>query len=113
MNINATHDFLNCVAGLDLNFDDVLRIGERIGNIQQAFNIREGLNPLQFKVHDRIWKTPPSDKGPIAGRYCDIDLLVKDWYALMDFDLKTGKPSKKKLKELGSDDVAATLYSNS
>jgi aldehyde:ferredoxin oxidoreductase len=113
MNINATHDFVNCVAGWDLNFGDVLRIGERIGNIQQAFNIREGLNPLQFKVHDRIWKTPPPDKGPIAGRYCDIDLLVKDWYTLMDFDLETGKPNKKKLKELGLDDVAATLYPNS
>lgn len=113
MGVDATHEFINAVAGWDFNLDDVLRTGERISNIQQAFNIREGLNPVQFKVPDRMWKTPPPDRGPIAGRYCDIDLLVKDWYTLLDWDLKTGKPSRRKLKELGLDDVAATLYPNS
>lgn len=110
MGLNATHEFLNYVTGWNFNFDDILTIGERIANIQQAFNIREGLNPIQFKVHDRIYKTPPPDKGPIAGRHCDIDLLVKDWYTELDWDIRTGKPSKRKLEELELGDVAASLY---
>jgi hypothetical protein len=69
------------------------------------------LHPIQFEVHERVYKTPPPDEGPIAGRWCDIDLLVKDWYTEMDWDIHTGKPSKGKLEELGLQDVAAVLYS--
>ncbi|NIS69499.1 MAG: hypothetical protein GTO12_11280, partial [Proteobacteria bacterium] len=110
MELNATHEFLSAVTGWDLNFDDLQVIGERIANIQQAFNIREGLNPIDFKVPERVYKTPPPDRGPIASRWCDIDLLVRDWYAEMDWDVETGKPTMKKLEELGLQDVAEVLY---
>ena len=110
MKLTAGHEFLNCVTGWNIDLDQFAFIGERIANIQQAFNIREGLNPIQFEVHERIYKTPPPAEGPIAGRWCDIDLLVKDWYAEMDWDIRTGKPSKGKLEELGLQDVAAVLY---
>jgi aldehyde:ferredoxin oxidoreductase len=110
MGVNAAHEFVSCVTGWDLDFNDLLVIGERIANIQQAFNIREGLNPIQFRVHERVYKSHPPDKGPIAGRHCDIPLLVKDWYTEMDWDIHTGKPSKRKLKELSLEDVARSLY---
>ena len=42
--------------------------------------------------------------------HCDIDLLVKDWYKEMDWDIHSGKPSKQKLQELGLKDVAKVLY---
>jgi hypothetical protein len=45
-----------------------------------------------------------------VGRWCDIELLVKDWYTEMDWDTRTGKPSIGKLKELGLHDVAKSLY---
>jgi aldehyde:ferredoxin oxidoreductase len=108
--VNATQEFINCVTGWDMNFDELILIGERIANVQQAFNIREGLNPLEFHVPDRVYKTPPSEKGPLAGRHCDIDLLVRDWYKEMDWDIHSGKPKKQKLEKLGLKDVAKVLY---
>jgi aldehyde:ferredoxin oxidoreductase len=110
MPLSATQELLSCITGWDIGFDDLLEIGERIANIQQAFNIREGLNSADFDVPERVYRTPPPDKGPIAGRWCDVDLLVKDWYTEMDWDINTGKPSRRKLEVLGLGDVSQTLY---
>jgi len=108
--VNATHEFISCVTGWDIDFDELIFIGERIANVQQAFNIREGLNPLEFHVPDRVYKTPPPEKGPLVGRHCDIDLLVRDWYKEMDWDIHSGKPKKQRLEKLGLKDVAKVLY---
>ena len=108
--VNATHEFISCVTGWDIDFDELIFIGERIANVQQAFNIREGLNPLEFHVPNRVYKTPPPENGPLVGRNCDIDLLVRDWYKEMDWDIHSGKPKKQKLEELGLKDVAKMLY---
>jgi aldehyde:ferredoxin oxidoreductase len=102
--------FISHVTGWDITNDEVETIGERIANMQHAFNIREGLNPVQFKVPSRLYKAKPPYDGPIADRTCDIELLVKDWYKEMDWDVKTGKPSKRKLEGLDLKDVAEALY---
>jgi aldehyde:ferredoxin oxidoreductase len=36
--------------------------------------------------------------------------MVAEYYKAMDWDLETGKPSKKKLIELGLEDVAQKLW---
>jgi aldehyde:ferredoxin oxidoreductase len=103
-------DFMNAISGWDVNNDELLKTGERISNIRQAFNIREGLNPLKFKVPDRVLGKPPQKEGPLAGVTVDEDTLIKDCLTAMDWDLKTAKPSKKKLLELGLEDVAKVLW---
>jgi aldehyde:ferredoxin oxidoreductase len=108
--LNASNEFLNCVTGWDIDFDEYVKIGERIANVQQAFNIREGLNPLEFRVPKRVYNTPPPQEGPIAGRRCDIELMVRDWYDEMGWDIHSGKPKKHKLEQLGLKDVAEVLY---
>jgi len=40
---------------------------ERIANIRQAFNIRERLNPLPFKVPGGLLGRPPQKEGPLTG----------------------------------------------
>ena len=106
----AMPEFINHVTGWDLTYDAVEVIGERIANVQQAFNIREGLNPVEFKVPSRLYKAQPPYDGPIADRTCDVELMVKDWYTEMDWDVKTGKPSREKLEALDLKDVAQALY---
>ena len=103
-------DFINAATGWDVTIDELLKTGERIANLRQAFNIREGLNPLQFKVPDRVLGRPAQKEGPLAGVTVDEDTLVKEYLAAMDWDLKTAKPSKKKLQELGLEDVARELW---
>jgi aldehyde:ferredoxin oxidoreductase len=107
---NAIPEFLNAVTGWDVTIDELLKAGERISNLRQAFNIREGLNPLEFKVPDRILGKPAQKEGPLTGVTVDEDTMVKEYLASMDWDAKTAKPSKEKLQELGLDDVAKELW---
>ena len=103
-------EFMSAVTGWDFTTDELIVTGERIANMRHAFNIREGLNQREFKVPDKILGRPPYKEGPLAGKTVDIDTLVNDYYTAMDWDTKTAKPSKNKLKELGLDDVAEAIY---
>ena len=103
-------EFISAVTGWDVTMDELIKTGERITNIRHAFNIREGLNPLQFKVPDRLLGKPPLKEGPLAGIVIDEDTMIKEYLAAMDWDPKTAKPSKKKLQELGLEDVAKELW---
>jgi aldehyde:ferredoxin oxidoreductase len=108
--VDAIAEFMSAVTGWDITTDELVETGERIANIRQAFNIREGINPLNYEVSNRILGRPPQKAGPLAGVSVDADTLVKDYLAAMDWDIVTAKPSEKKLKELGLDDVARELW---
>jgi aldehyde:ferredoxin oxidoreductase len=109
-NVDPIADFMKAVTGWDVTNEELLKTGERIANIRQAFNVREGLNPLKFKVSDRVLGKPPLKEGPVAGVTIDEDTMIKEYLTAMDWDLKTAKPSKKKLLELGLADVAQELW---
>ena len=108
--VDCLAEFMRAVTGWDVTMDELLKTGERIANIRQAFNIREGLNPLKFKVPDRVLGRPPQKEGPLAGVTVNEDTLDREYLAAMDWNLKTAKPSKKKLQELGLEDVAKALW---
>jgi aldehyde:ferredoxin oxidoreductase len=103
-------DSMSAVSGWDLTIDELIKTGERIANIRHAFNIREGLNPLQYKIPGRIMGHPPPKEGPLAGVTVDEETLDSEFLAAMDWDLKTTKPSRKKLLELDMEDVAQVLW---
>ncbi len=105
-----TEGFLKAVTGLDRSLDDLAKIGERIANIRHAFNLREGINEKEWPVHPRIIGIPPQTEGPLEGVTVDIDAQVNDNLKALDWNLKTTKPSKKKLLELGLDDIAKELW---
>jgi len=103
-------EFMSAVTGWDLPIEELIKVGERIANIRQAFNIREGLNLLQFKIPGRLLGKPPLKEGPVAGVTIHEDTMFKEYLTSIDWDLKTAKPSKKKLWELGLEDVAQELW---
>jgi aldehyde:ferredoxin oxidoreductase len=109
--IDVFTEFMNAVTGWGVTLDELLETGERIASIRQAFNIREGINPVQNELSGRLAGKPPHTQGPLAGITIDEDALVKEYLAAMDWDLKTGTPSRKKLEALGLEDVARTLWS--
>ncbi|MDH4068388.1 MAG: aldehyde ferredoxin oxidoreductase family protein [Dehalococcoidia bacterium] len=108
--VDPIADFMRAVTGWDVTNEELLKTGERISNIRQAYNIREGLNPLKFKVSDRVLGKPPLKAGPLAGVTIDEHTMIKEYLTAMDWDLKTAKPSKKKLLELGLKDVAQEVW---
>lgn len=102
--------FISAVTGWDYSEDELLKTGDRIVTMRHAFNLREGINPLKWQVHPRIIGLPPQGEGPLAGVTSDIEAQVYWNLGALDWDRVTTKPSKKKLLELGLDDVVKDLW---
>ena len=101
---------LRAVAGWDdVTTEELLMAGERITNVRQAFNMREGVQgPFQYP--DRLRGVPPKEVGPRAGITFTHEEVYDQYLELMDWDTSTGMPSKAKLLELGLEDIAQVLH---
>jgi len=99
------YDFLEAVADWNVTSEEMRVISDRIATMRQAFNVREGFKPSDFKLPDRILGKPPLKSGPNAGVTLSLEPEAMEYFAKMDWDYKTGKPSQKKLVELGLEDV--------
>jgi len=102
--------FMSTVTGWDYSIDEVLKAGERIATMRHVINLREGINPLERSVHPRIVGKPPYEAGPLAGVTADIEAQNYWNLGALDWDRVTTKPSKKKLLELGLEDIAKELW---
>jgi aldehyde:ferredoxin oxidoreductase len=108
--IDVLMESLKAITGWDdLTPEELVRTGERITNVRQAFNIREGLK-VPFKYPDRMRGIPPKTVGPRAGTTMTEAEIYNEYLEAMDWDIRTGKPSRAKLLELGLEDVAAVLW---
>lgn len=103
--------FISTATGWDFAMEDVVKTGDRISNIRQAFNAREGIKPKDFKISvGRPIGDPLLREGPTANVTVDAEIMRSEVFKAMDWDLATGKPSKEKLEALGLDDVAKDLW---
>jgi aldehyde:ferredoxin oxidoreductase len=99
---------INVLTGWGIDRAGVLRIGERIVNIERAFNVREGLTRKDDTQPERFLKEPLKS-GPSAGHVVNLKPMLDDYYRLRGWDLETGYPTRGKLEELGLSDVADEL----
>jgi len=107
---DSLYSFLRAVTGWEMAKKDFLTVSNRIATLRQAFNVREGFKPTDFKLPDRVLGKPPHRSGPLKGMTLDLDPYVKEYFREMGWDYETGKPARQKLKELGLEDVIKDLY---
>lgn len=93
-------DYLNASTGWNKTPDEYMLIGKRVQTIRQQFNVREGINPINFKIKDRIAGTPPFKEGPLKGRSIPIEDMMKEYWDAIGWDRETGKPTEETLAEL-------------
>lgn len=103
-------DFLNAVAGIDIDRQTMETIARRVLNIEKAYNVREGM----LREHDmpttRLLRKRVG--GPLDGRSIDPDELQRlfdHYYKIHGWDVTTSIPKRGILKELGLDYVADEL----
>jgi aldehyde:ferredoxin oxidoreductase len=108
--VNILPEYLRAITGWEVDMAELWCTGERIANLRQAFNIREGINSLQFEVPGRVIGQPPLSAGPTAGFTLDEKTIDREMLVEMDWDPQTTKPSRQKLVELGLGDVAAEIW---
>jgi aldehyde:ferredoxin oxidoreductase len=108
----AIPTLLSCVTGWDVTTEEMAITGERIFAIRLAFTLRERVTPIKdFELRGRLKGEPPLKRGPLSNVTVDVKALSDDYYGALGWDLQTGTPGKKRLLELGLDDVAADLWS--
>ena len=86
-----------------VEFADVgylMRSGERIYNIERAFNTRDGFGRKDDYAPERFIKEPVTN-GPSHGQVFENDVLLDDYYQARGWNVKTGIPTRQKLEELG------------
>ena len=107
--MQAPFQYLEAVTGMEPQ--DIMSAGARILNMRQAFNVREGLKPVDFIMPSRSVGSPPLSQGPTANITIDNEKLGDNFYAAAGWDRKTGKPTLQVLEALGRmDDVIADLH---
>jgi len=102
--------YLNAGTGWNKSPQEYLIIGERIQQIRQAFNIKQGKIPKRdFKLPDRAVGKPGMEYGPLKGIEVPIEELTKNFARAMGWD-EQGKPLRERLLELGLEEIARELY---
>jgi aldehyde:ferredoxin oxidoreductase len=98
------------ITGWDVTTEEIEQIGERICNLERAFNVREGIRRKDDTLPYRVMREPiPS--GPLKGMYCppeELNAMLDEYYTLRGWT-KDGIPGEAKLKELGLQDVIAEM----
>jgi aldehyde:ferredoxin oxidoreductase len=86
-------------------------VGERVYNLERAFNVRQGLRREdELRVPPRY--LTPVPEGPAAGRVMNLDTLgglMDQYYRARGWDGRSGIPKAKKLENLGLADVSQAL----
>lgn len=93
---------LSAVTGWQYTSEDIMRVGERIYNLERAFNVREGTH-WQDEVPKRFLEEPLPE-GPKKGQVFKLHEMLDEYYQIRGWI--GGKPTKSKLRDLGLDQAA-------
>lgn len=102
---------LSAITGWKPSREELWEIGERVMNLERAFNVQHGLTPEDdYVVPERLVEPPPD--GPGAGKSIKPHLkgMVHEYYRLMGWDEKSGKPWRRTLNRLNMEKVARDLW---
>ena len=100
-------EFITAVTGWDFSLAEARMTGERIQTLRQMFNIREGVDPKEFRLPQRV--SQPAAMGPYKDVPQDFDLLRKQYYEAIGWDVETGYPKESRLRELGLDVLVSPI----
>ncbi|MFX0072478.1 MAG: aldehyde ferredoxin oxidoreductase family protein [Candidatus Hermodarchaeota archaeon] len=90
--------FLNALTGKSNTITDLLKIGERIYNLERLYNIREGFTCNDDTLPERFLKNPLK-KGPSKNKIVPLEELLKDYYKVRGWD-EFGIPTQSTLENL-------------
>lgn len=107
---NIASKLIQTAIGWNTTPGEVQRIGERIINLERAFNVREGITRKDDTLPKRFLKEPlPKECGPSAGSIVELEPMLNEYYQEREWNEETGIPTQRKLKEIGLEYVAKDL----
>ncbi len=101
----------SAATGVAFSPEELLQIGERVYNIQKAFNARQGMT----RKDDDYVGTDRFTREPVKGGPCDGQVLVErdvmldEYYRAREWDPETGLQTRQALERLGLGQIADAL----
>jgi aldehyde:ferredoxin oxidoreductase len=89
---------LSAVTGVSYATGDMIRVGERVWNLERLYNLREGFARRDDTLPPRLLNEAPAD-GPSKGWVVQLEPMLKEYYRGRGWD-ENGVPTHKKLSEL-------------
>ncbi|MBI9043527.1 MAG: hypothetical protein JEZ06_03525 [Anaerolineaceae bacterium] len=114
--IEFEYHLFRTATGLDISVEEFILSCERIFNLERAIQIRnfgrsrkDDEMIIPYFEYMEWWQNPYLDEKKALDADAFRDLLER-YYDLRGWDVKNGWPSRKKLIELGLEDVAEEIY---
>lgn len=101
---------LSAATGWDVGAGELMEIGERIHNVEKAYNARVGMRRRHDRPPWRFFEPIPS--GPSKGEHLDRDRFEKmldEYYVIRGWEPASGLPTRPKLEALGLIEMAEEL----
>jgi aldehyde:ferredoxin oxidoreductase len=92
-------DLIAATTGMKVDAAELLKIGERIWNLQKLYNIKRGFGRKDDSLPARLLNEPLKEGAP-TGQVWRGEEMLDEYYTLRGWD-KEGTPAPAKLKELG------------
>ncbi len=95
---------LTAVTGVSYSTGDLIKVGERVYNLERMYNNREGFTRSDDTLPPRMLTEPVVD-GPSKGWVSKLDMMLDEYYRARGWD-SAGVPKPAKLAELRLEDLA-------
>ncbi len=96
-------ELIRLVTGWDYTIEELERTGERIFTIMRLMNLRLGYNTSEERLPEIVLRPL---EGPTEGHVPDVARQLETWYRFRDWDQATGRPSERRLAQLGLTELA-------
>ncbi len=94
---------LTAVTGEHFTADDLMKVGERVWNLERLYNLREGFTSEDDTLPKRLLEEPVA-AGPSEGFTANLAPMLAEYYQFRGWD-ENGVPKPETLKELSLDDL--------
>jgi len=98
-------EVIHAATGLSMDAGAVVQVGERIVNIERAFLVREGITRKDDTMPSRFLREPFTN-GNSKGSVFEQEPMLDEYYAERGWDLRTGIPTRQRLRKLNLEYVA-------
>ena len=105
-------NLLSAATGLEITGADLMFLGERIRNLEKAFNTLHTNFDRKDDYPPRRLMEEPVQNGPFEGELLERDkwdLMLNEYYELHDWDAQTGLQTERCLRNLALEEISAEL----
>lgn len=89
---------LSAVTGVHYATGEMIKVGERVWNLERLYNLREGFTRYDDTLPLRLLEDAPMS-GPSQGWVVQLEPMLKEYYRSRSWD-ENGIPTQRKLEEL-------------